>query len=78
APNQHHVGGHALTTDRSMCPKDLITERREDQALTPKNAALLLRRDQSFCEKRLDWDRPVTEVLSLITYPLRCLSIEEP
>ena len=49
-----------------MCPKDLITGRREDQALTPKNAALLLRQDQSFCEKRLDWDRPFTEVLSLI------------
>lgn len=48
-----------------MCPKDFITGRREDQALTPKNAALLLRRDQSLCVKCLDWDRPVTEVWSL-------------
>ena len=49
-----------------MCPKDFITGRREDQALTPKNTALLLRRDQSLCVKCLDWDRPVTEVWSLI------------
>jgi hypothetical protein len=34
--NQHHVGSRALTTDRSMCPKDLITGRREDQVPTPK------------------------------------------
>jgi hypothetical protein len=31
--------------------KDLITGRRENQVLTPKNAALLLRREQSFCAK---------------------------
>lgn len=51
-----------------MWPKDFITGRREDHALTTKNAALLLLRDQSLCVKCLDWDRPVTEVWSLKNY----------
>lgn len=33
---QHHVGSQALITDRSMSPKDLLTERSEDQARTSK------------------------------------------
>jgi len=50
-----------------MCPKDLNKGWREDQAQTPKNISLLLRRDQSICEKYLDWNGPVTEVLTLGT-----------
>jgi hypothetical protein len=44
---------------------DLNKEWREDQARTPKDTSLLLRRDQSLCEKCLDWDGLVTEVWSL-------------
>jgi hypothetical protein len=58
------LAADALTTNRSMCPKDLNwkpTERREGQKKTMWPALA----DKFDCEKSLDWESPVTEVLTL-------------
>ena len=55
----------ALTTNRSMYPKDLSRKPRQKpgSAQNVKGTAMA---DQLFCAKRLDWDTPVTEVLTLV------------
>lgn len=46
-------------------PNGFNKEWREGQARKQKDASIVLRRDQSLCEKCLDWGGLITEVLTL-------------
>lgn len=65
------LAADALTTNRSVCPQDLNgkpTERRDGPKRTIRPAFA----DQSECEKSLDGESPVTEVLNLKRF---CLNL---
>ena len=55
----------ALTTNRSMYPKDLSRKPPQKPGRVPKIIKLTAMADQLFCAKPLDWDAPVTEVQNL-------------
>ena len=56
----------ALTTNRSMYPKDLSRKPPQKPGRVPKIIKLTAMADQLFCAKPLDWDAPVTEVWNLV------------
>ena len=55
----------ALTTNRSMYPKDLSAKPPQKPGQVTKIIKLTAMSDQLFCAKSLDWDAPVAEVLTL-------------
>ena len=55
----------SLTTNRSMYPKDLSRRSRQKPGRARQIIKGTAMADQLFCAKRLDWDAPVTEVLTL-------------
>ena len=63
----------ALTTNRSMYPKDLSRKPPQKPGRVPKIIKLTAMADQLFCAKPLDWDAPVTEVLTLADTPATIL-----
>ncbi|WP_372922193.1 hypothetical protein [Roseovarius sp.] len=56
----------ALTTDRSMYPKDLSQRPCENAGRTRRQNQKPALAEQVACAKWLDWDGPITEVQTLI------------
>jgi len=59
------LAADALTTDRSMYPKDLSQRPCEKAGRTRRQNQKPALAEQIACAKWLDWDGPVTEVLTL-------------